>query len=112
MIAQIAALAALKNIDYMHDYVVEVTENKEWISHELTSLGFSIQMSGGNYIFFKVGSKKIAKLKAFLKVNKIYIRDFMHNPNICDYVRISIGTKYEMEQVLQSLKLFLKESYA
>ena len=72
----------------------------------LTELGFECLPSGANFIFAKHKSIPGAKIFDDLRNVGIYVRHF-DAPRIDDYLRISIGTDEQMDELFK----FLKENY-
>ena len=108
--AQVAAISALKDIDYTYNYVNEVSKAKSLLKNFLKNIKSIKVFSGyGNFLFIKIleiNQKK--ELIKFLKSKKIYIRDYGHIKKTENFVRITIGTSKQMKKVIESLKLFFK----
>ena len=101
--SQVAAIAALKNVIYMQDFVREVLECKLWFRERLYELGYEvINSTGGNYLLSDFGSSRVDVVKE-LEKNRIFIRSLDHIPELEGVHRITIGTKEQMAQVLSIL---------
>lgn len=104
----IAGVEAVKDAVYFEDGIKKIVATREKTARELKKLGFSFPESGANFIFAthdKVPAKEIFDA---LRGNNIYVRYF-NLPRIDKYLRISIGTEDEMEQVVKVLTEYFKE---
>lgn len=101
--AQIAATAALADVKYMQEYVVEVLNAKKVFVNALLSLGVEVIGSqGGNFVLVKLGDKQ-KQVMNHLESNQIFVRNYGHVNGMSDYTRITIGTRKQMDYVLNSI---------
>ena len=99
---------AVKDRAYFEEQVQKIVDTREWTKGELHKLGFEFPDSKSNFILAK-HSKVFAKdLFEALKKENIYVR-FLGGARIKDYLRISIGTREEMETLISFLKQYLKQ---
>ena len=103
-ITQKLGTAMLMDPEYFEHTVQSIIETREWTKQELQKLGFTFGDSKANFIFAKHESVYAEEIFKALKEAKIYVRYFK-KPRIDNYLRISIGTRKEME----TLVLFLQE---
>ena len=102
--AQTATIAALTDVEYMNNYTKEVNLAKCWFKEKLETL-FSKKMkpyeSAGNFIMIEFPSynEKMSLLQ-FLAENNIFVRDCTQGYSVRKCFRITIGTKKQMEIVL------------
>ena len=105
--AQEAVIAVLSDVVYMEKYVVEVNEAKEWFSIELTKLDFIDQVfeSHANFVLVKFKSFDV-KMNVYNKLieNNVFVRNLLHSDLLINTLRISIGTKEQMNIVIDVLK--------
>ena len=82
---------------------------RERVKKELSGLGFSFGDSMANFLF--VTHERISARELFeaLKIKKIFVRYF-NKPRIDNYLRITIGTDEEMDQLLAFLKKYIQEN--
>ncbi len=102
-----AGIGALEDDAYMKKNCKTIMENREYTSAELKKLGFEMTDSLTNFIFAKhkaVGGKEIY-LK--LKEKGILVRHF-DKEKLKDYNRITVGTKEQMDALLEALKEIIK----
>ncbi len=98
--AQVAALAALEDIEYMTSYVGEVEKGKIFFRESMVGLNVSVadSLSGGNYLLLKLGNKK-KKIIEDLEKNLIFVRNF-ENIILDEYLRITMGSVDQMKRVV------------
>lgn len=102
--AQIAAIAALADVNYMKSYVEEVLTAKEIFKDSLLSIGIEvIDSEGGNFVLLKFGDKHQQVMNK-LEDNKIFVRNYGHVNGMSDYTRITIGTRQQMAFVFEIIK--------
>ncbi len=91
-----ATIAALDDKKYIEDYVLEVKKAREWIKNKFKNLNCRSHFGGGNY--FLIWPKKDPKqlVKEF-KDNGILIRSMENKIDIENSLRVSIGTKKQMQ---------------
>ncbi len=103
-ISQTAALAALDAQPYYTQRVSEICRDRDWLASELKGRGFEVPPSEANFIFAKHKQAKI--LYERLKEVKILVRYF-GGKVLPEGIRISIGTRPELEALLAALDTLL-----
>ncbi|MBK2001308.1 histidinol-phosphate aminotransferase family protein [Campylobacter sp. 2018MI35] len=111
MLSQIAASAALEDIDYMRTYVQEVVLAKDFFYNFLADAFKNISKSGdfkfypseANFIFIKYSYT--LEFCEFLHNHNIFIRDYSHIMK--EHCRISIGTREQMKMVSKKIEEFI-----
>ena len=104
-----AGAAAIRDVEYFRKTVKKVMETREWSKEELKKLGFSFEDSKSNFIFATHKSVPAGKIFQALRERHIYVRYF-EKPRIDNYLRITIGTREEMQTLFDFLKDYLTES--
>ena len=99
----ICGVEAVKDKAYFEETVAKIVEIRDWAVEELRSLGFECMDSSANFIFAKHPEYDAKELFTALKENDIYVR-FWGSKRIEQYMRISVGTKEEMETLLAFLR--------
>lgn len=94
-ISQIIAKTAIENFDLYKGQIKMIVNEREKLYKELIDLGFNVYKSEANFIYVLFDDKYN---EALLK-NKIYIRKFKSG-----VYRITVGTQYENEKLLEVLK--------
>lgn len=95
-LAQIAASAALSDVNYMKRYVNEVNITKRWLINQLKRHGIPVKTTPGNYILIK--AHQPAKIVSFLESNNIHTRDRSKIPHLEGMIRITIGDQLSMKR--------------
>ena len=104
----LAGKAALDENGYYMDNCKKIIETREYTQNELRKLGFELTNSKANFIFAK--SDKIGGLELYLELRKrgILVRHF-EKDIIKDYNRITVGTREQMQALIDAITDILKE---
>ena len=98
----IAAKSAIEDKVYFEKIRNEIISTREWLSNRFSMIGYSYLTSKANFLFVKKYGVSGKKLYEILKYENILVRYF-DKEKLKDYVRITIGTREEMEVLLQKL---------
>ena len=98
----IAGTAALDEQDYYDNNNQKIIQNREYVREELLKLGFDLTDSKANFIFAKHPRLSGQALYQGLRARGILVRHF-NKPLISDYIRITIGTREQMEILINKL---------
>ena len=98
---------AVKDDAYFKETTEKIIETREWAEEELTKLGFSFTDSKANFVFATHKDVPAKEIFQALREADIYVRYF-NAPRIDNYLRITIGTKGEMERLFEFLRIYLK----
>lgn len=103
-----AGEAAVDDNAYYTENCKKIIDIRNYSMKKLSELGFVYTDSKANFIFAK--SNKISGdiLYKRLKANGVLVRHFS-NPIISDYVRITVGTKDQMDRLFKAIEKILKE---
>jgi histidinol-phosphate aminotransferase len=101
-LAQTAVAAALIDQDYFQSCVERICATREWFSTEIIKLGYQVIPSSANYLFSSPPDRNGKRVYDALFERKILVRYFS-DPVLSHGLRISIGTREEMETTLQAL---------
>ena len=99
---------AVKDKAYFEEGVRKIVETREWAKEELSKLGFVFPDAKANFIFARHPKIDANELFQALKENNIFVRHW-NAPRIDQYLRITIGTREEMEMLFGFLKTYIKE---
>ena len=69
----------------------------------MEELGFTVLPSKANFIFVKTDRLDGGELYKVLKEKGILVRHFT-NPRICQFNRVTIGTKEQMQTLIDTVK--------
>ena len=81
----------------------EICAAREWTARALAEMGFRVLPSKANFLFAAHPALSGEELYAGLRQRGILVRHF-RKERIRDYVRITIGTRQQMERLTQALK--------
>ena len=103
-----AGCAAIKDNAYYMANCKTIIENREYTAKALRDLGFSVLDSKANFVFAKSDEISGEELYTTLKKNGILVRHFSKE-RICEYNRITIGTREQMQTLVETVDKILKE---
>ncbi len=93
---------------YFEETVGRIVETREWAKRELERLGFFCTDSKANFLFATHPKYDAKALFEALKEEKIYVR-YWGSERIEQYLRITVGTREEMEELLAFLTEYMKK---
>ena len=102
-----AGVGVLCDEEYTKKNCQTIIENRAYTVAELRKIGFEIPDSSANFIFAKHPNKDGKEIYLELKARGILIRHF-DKPLLCQYNRITIGTKEQMQVLIDTLKEMVK----
>lgn len=97
---------AIRDRAYFEETRKKIIAIREWTKGELRRLGFTFGDSMSNFIFARHASVPAEEIFAALREQNIYVRHFTAE-RIRNYLRISIGTREEMETLIRFLTEWL-----
>jgi histidinol-phosphate aminotransferase len=96
-LAVTAAFAALADQDYVDAYVAEVRAARDWLAQQLRQAGVRHHVDGGNYLLLWPRSDP-ARLEQCLRNEAgILVRSMAGKPLIDGSLRVSLGTREQMQ---------------
>ena len=81
-------------------------ETREWFKQEIAALGFTFPDSMTNFVFARHNRVSGKELYELLRTQNIFVRHF-GDPLIDEYLRITVGTREQMERLLDFLRVYL-----
>ncbi len=99
----IYGVESIKDEEYFRETVAKVVDTREWFKVEIEKLGFSCPPSSANFMFITHESIPAKEIFEKARECKIIVRYF-NKPRIDNYLRVTIGTREEMERFLEFLK--------
>ena len=102
LLSQLAAEAALDDLEHMRANVKKICRTRERMSRSLEKLGFVVYRSESNFVLAKDPKGNAARLYEKLKERKILVRYFALR-RLDDCLRISVGTDEEVDALLGAL---------
>ena len=106
---ELAGVATLAADDYYMANCRTVMENRAWTTAALENLGFSVIPSRANFVFAKHPELDGEGLYLALKARGILVRHFTAE-RIRDFNRITVGTRQQMELLVDALSQILQEA--
>ena len=103
-----AGLGVMADEEYTQKNCQTIVNNRGYTIEKLRKLGFFVSDSQTNFVFAAHPHCPGAHLAQQLKERKILVRHFS-TPRIENYNRITIGTKEQMDTLLQAVEQILKE---
>lgn len=94
--ALLCGVEAVRDEDYFKECVTAIVETRQWAKEEFKRRGFSFPDSSANFLFVTHPKQDAKKLFEALKEKDVYVRYF-GNQRIEQYLRVTIGTRQEME---------------
>ena len=88
---------------YYQEKCREIEETRAWTTAQLKELGFTVLPSKANFIFVKTDKMDGGELYKMLKTKGILVRHFT-NPRICQFNRVTIGTREQMQTFVNTVK--------
>lgn len=103
-----AGEAAIDDNDYYMENCRKIISDREYSMKRLSQLGFEYTDSKANFIFAKSDKISGEELYKKLKSSGVLVRHFSA-PIISDYVRITVGTREQMDRLFKEIEKILKE---
>ena len=95
-LSQICGAEAVNDEEYFRETTGRIIETREYTKKKLTELGFTYPDSMSNFIFASHNSVDAVVIFEELKKRKIFVR-YWNKPRINNHLRITIGTREEMD---------------
>lgn len=103
-----AGLGMLEDDKYVRDNCKKIIDNRKYTEQKLAELGFTFTNSLANFIFAKHPQISGKEIYLELKKRGVLVRHF-DKERLTEYNRITIGTKEQMDILLEALKQILEE---
>ncbi|HSV30704.1 MAG TPA: histidinol-phosphate transaminase [Atribacteraceae bacterium] len=105
-LSQIAAIAALGDLDAMQCNVQAIRATRDRFSRAMEERGFYVYPSQANFVLVRKEGRSLASLYESLKKEKIMVRYF---PSLPDCLRISIGLDRDMDRLIDTIDTLLDQ---
>jgi len=102
-LALVGAKAAFEDKDYFMETVNKIIATREKMKVQLQQLDFNVLPSQANFVFATHKKVSAEFLYNELKKENVLVRYF-NKPGIDNYLRITIGTEMQMEQLVERLR--------
>lgn len=108
--AEEALIACLKEKEFFQNQVKQIIENRDYLIKELESLkAIKVFPSSSNFVLCKIKEQSAEEIFRKLRQKGIMIRYFKTDL-LDNYVRISVGTKKQLDIFLREFKKILKDN--
>ena len=107
-LGQAGAVATLNDLKYYRANFNKILVTREWLSRELTKLGFRVFPSQTNFILVQPLRLPAREWQRRLRERKILVRWF-NFPEVNRYLRITIGTPAEAEALVAAVHRILRK---
>jgi histidinol-phosphate aminotransferase len=97
-LAQVAAAAALEDLEYTEEYIRQISKSKQMLAERLHELGCDFHITAANFFLIRFRDPKAAITT--LENHKIFVRDRSALPQMEGFVRITIGTPEQTERLM------------
>lgn len=106
--ALICGVEAVKDREYFEESLHKIINTRQWAKGRFEELGFRCLDSRANFVFVTHPKYDAKELFEALKENGIYVR-YWGSERIEQYLRITIGTREEMEALFEFLVKYMGE---
>jgi histidinol-phosphate aminotransferase len=96
-----AAMASLEDAEYVTKCRKEIVGTRQWLTGELKRGGWEVVTSHANFVMVDMGIDVRPVIRAFREHNIEVGRRF---PSMGNYLRVTIGTREEMEAFLEAFR--------
>jgi len=102
-IAQAAAVRAFEDDAYYAETNRIIASERERFKETLRKMGIPCTDSRSNFVFLTIPGVKGPDAFKLLREQGILVRNFAKHPRIADWLRITIGTKEDMDRVTEAI---------
>ena len=99
---------AVKDKAYFEEVVGKIVSTRDWAEEQFRELGFVFPKSCANFLFVSHPDYDAKELFLALKEAGIYVRHW-NQDRIKDYMRVTVGTREEMEALFAFLRRYMKK---
>ena len=107
-LGQVGAVATLNDLKYYRANFKKIIATRDWLSRELTKLGFRVLPSRTNFILVQPVRFTAPEWQHRLRVRKILVRWFDFS-EVKNYLRITIGTPAEAVALADAARRILRD---
>ncbi|HTC49026.1 MAG TPA: histidinol-phosphate transaminase [Candidatus Aquilonibacter sp.] len=108
----VAALAvlleALRDQQYVDNYVAEVKRGREQLQQELETLGLRYWSSRANFVLVRIGPTHTEFVQS-LRTRGILVRDRSSDPGCEGCVRLTVGSTEHVQILIDALRIVIEE---
>ncbi|HEV2176756.1 MAG TPA: histidinol-phosphate transaminase [Terriglobia bacterium] len=102
-LALACAVKAVRHQGSVRRYAEMVKANRAYLSRRLEAMGVHCAPSAANFVFARLG-ERAPELARRLRAQGILVRDWTNDAQLRPYWRITVGTRPEIERLLDALE--------
>jgi histidinol-phosphate aminotransferase len=106
-LTQLCGAEAIRDEEYFRSTTEKIIETREYSKRRLAELGFTFTDSKSNFIFASHKSMNAGEIFTALKERRIFVR-YWNKPRIGNHLRITVGTREEMDALFAALEEILR----
>ncbi len=103
-----AGVGTLLDEAYTKENCRKIMEVREWTASQMKEIGFILTESKANFVFARHPDVDGKEIYLRMKKKGVLIRHF-DTPRLCQYNRITVGSRAQMETFMEKLKEVLEE---
>ncbi len=108
-LAQVAAVAAFEDVEYFTHTCQQVIALREDLTQHLADFGLEVLPSKTNFVFARHTEMDAQHLCDQLRERGILVRHFKNPERIRQFLRITVGTAQQQQQLYQALSQILQQ---
>lgn len=108
-VSEAMGCAALRDTDYMRECIGKIVSTREKTRKALMLRGFEVLKSHTNFLLFKPPYLPAKQFYQKMKDKGVLVRHY-EQPRISGYIRMTIGSEEQMEEVLARIDAVLAEN--
>lgn len=97
-LGQVGAVAALGDLDYLHDFLAEVRASKEILRSFFDAREVEAHITSANFVVVRM--PEVHKTLAALQERGVYVRDRSSYPGLDGCLRMTVGTQAQTKRLL------------
>jgi histidinol-phosphate aminotransferase len=99
---------AIRDEEYVENYVAQVRRSRERLEAELEQLGLTCWKSSANFVLVRLGSSRETFMRRMRECG-ILVRDRNSDPGCAGCVRITVGTEEQTNVLISALRFIVGE---
>ncbi len=107
-LAQSAAIAAIEDREHLQATCGKIVASRTALGTALQDLGLEVLPSDANFVLVRHPERDAAELSARLRERNVIVRHFRKPPRIAPFIRVTVGTDAQCEELIAALRKILK----
>jgi histidinol-phosphate aminotransferase len=101
-VAMTCATEVIRHEEYVRRYAATVVKNRTFLCNWLESASISFAPTVANFVLIRVG-RRAPEIAQRLRQQRILVRDWADDPQLRNYLRLTIGTRSQMRRLMEGL---------